>query len=99
MEFKIPYLLAMREKAPKLFNSLSRSGKLDEHLRQKTKQAHEMFDDLTKKAPKLPNGLPKAQPRIEAERLVLETLIEFPDESPDPQDPLGRKPEDSPAIA
>ena len=32
MEFKYPYLLAMREQAPKMFNELRRTGALDDRF-------------------------------------------------------------------
>lgn len=80
MEFKGPYLMAMREQAPKLFRELRKTGQMDAHLQAKSAEAHRMLDELTKDAPKLPNGLPKAPQRIQAEQIVLETLIEFPPE-------------------
>ncbi len=88
MEFKLPYLLAMREQAPKMFNQLRRTGALDAHVAQKSKEAHELFDYLTADAPKLDNGLPENPYRNRAEREVFETLIEFPSEKPEPNDPL-----------
>ena len=81
MEFKAPYLQAMRERAPRMFNHLRRSGALDAHVQKKTAEAHLMFEELTASAPKLPSGLPEQPYRSEAERQVLETLIEFPPES------------------
>ncbi len=82
MEFKLPYLLAMREQAPKMFNRLRRTGAMDAHLQEKSTEAHRMFEELTADAPKLPGGYPKSPYASRAERTVLETLIEFPpDES------------------
>ena len=89
MEFKLPYLLAMREQAPKMFNRLRRTGAMDAHLQAKSEEAHQMFDYLTENAPKLKSGLPELPYRSRAERGVLETLIEFPSESPEASDPLG----------
>lgn len=78
MEFKLPYLLAMRERAPKMFNQLRRSGEMDAHLQMKSEEAHRMFEELTADEPKLPNGLPTSQSAIrEAEEIVLATLINF----------------------
>lgn len=68
MEFKGPYLFAMREQDPKMFMELRRSGKMDEHLQEKTEEAYKMLDDLTA----------KGTPRREAEEIVRATLIEFP---------------------
>ena len=87
--FKYPYLLAMREQAPKMFNQLRRSGGLDAHVDQKSREAHELFDFLTADAPKLKSGLPENPYRSRAESQVFETLIEFPSEKPEPSDPLG----------
>ena len=89
MEFKGPYLLAMREQAPKMFNRLRRTGAMDPHLQEKSKEAHRLFDQLTSNAPKLPGGYPRNPYASRAERQVLETLIEFPSEGPEPSDPLG----------
>lgn len=93
MEFKGPYLQAMREQAPKMFNRLRRTGALDAHLQKKTEEAHRLFDDLTAKAPKLPSGYPREPWARDAERQVLETLIEFPSDNPEPKDPLAKLPE------
>jgi hypothetical protein len=81
MEFKVPYLTTMREQAPGMFNQLQRAGKLEAHVQAKPEEASRMFDDLTRNAPKLPNGLPENPDRREAERTVLETLIEFPSDT------------------
>ncbi len=89
MNFKYPYLLAMREQAPKMFNQLRRTGALDAYVNQKLTEAQELFDYLTKNAPKLPNGLPENPYRSRAENQVFETLIEFQSEKPEPSDPLG----------
>ncbi len=89
MDFKLPYLLAMREQAPKMFNQLRRTGALDAHADQKSKEAHDLIDQLTENAPKLDNGLPEQPYLGRAERAALETLIEFPSEGPEPSDPLG----------
>ncbi len=89
MEFKVPYLLAMREQAPRMFNQLRQTGALDAHVQAKSTEAHALFDQLTANAPKLDNGLPENPYRNRAERQVLETLIEFPSEKPAPQDPLS----------
>ena len=78
MLFKTPYLEAMREQAPRMYNRLIRTGKMDAHLDEKSGEAHRMLEELTKDAPKLPNGLPENPYLIQAEQLVLETLIEFP---------------------
>ncbi len=80
MDFKAPYLLAMREQAPAMFNELIRSGKMEEHLAEKSKEAHMMFADLTNGMAQLPSGYPRdEQAASAAERTVLETLIEFPE--------------------
>lgn len=92
MEFVSAYLGAMRERAPKMFNQLRRSGALDAHVHQKAEEARRLFNELTADAPKLPNGLPKASYRVAAEQQVMETLIEFPSENEEPRDLLGRDP-------
>ena len=89
MNFKHPYLLAMSERAPKMFSQLRKTGALDAYVNQKSKEAQDLFDYLTKDAPKLDNGLPENPYRSRAESQVFETLIEFPSEDPEPSDPLG----------
>ena len=89
MNFKYPYLLAMREQAPKMFNQLRRTGALDAFVNKKSREAKELLDYLTKNAPKEPNGLPEQPYLSRAESQVFETLIEFPSEAPEPSDPLG----------
>jgi hypothetical protein len=88
MEFKGPYLQAMRQQAPQMFNRLRRTGALDKHVQDKTAEAHRMFNDLTANAPKLPSGQPKEPWAREAEEQVLAALIEFPPDGPEPKDPL-----------
>jgi hypothetical protein len=78
VDFDGPYLQAMRDQAPAMFNQLRRSGGMEEHLSQKRQEAKRLFEDLTRDAPKLPNGLPEDPYRGQAERQVLELLIEFP---------------------
>jgi hypothetical protein len=77
MEFKSPYLHAMRERAPKMFNELRRNGLMERHLQEKSEEAHRMFDELTKGAPKLESGYPAQPYAREAEEVVFATLIEF----------------------
>lgn len=84
MEFKGPYLQAMRDQAPKMFNRLRRTGALNAHLKQKSQEAQRLFSDLTKDVPKLPSGYPQDPEAREAEQLVFATLIEFPSEQPTP---------------
>lgn len=78
MEFKKPYLEAMRDQAPQMFNQLRRSGALDAHVAAKAREASLMFNQLIARADKLPSGLP-SDPRVirEAEQQVFATLIEF----------------------
>ena len=56
MEFSLPYQLAMREQAPEMLNRLRRTGALSVHLKQKSAEAHQMYDQLAKDLPKLPGG-------------------------------------------
>ncbi len=90
MNFKYPYLLAMREQAPKMFNQLRRTGALDAYVAAKSKEAHELIDYLTKDAPKIKSGLPEQPYLGRAERAALETLIEFPSEGTRAERPARR---------
>jgi hypothetical protein len=85
MEFKIPYLLAMRDQAPKMFNRLRRTGAMDAHLQAKSVEAHRMYEELAKGKPKLPNGgLRSVSDSHQIEELVFAALIEFPQDQLDP---------------
>ena len=52
MEFKVPYMQAMRQQAPKLFNQLNREGKLTAYVDEKAAEASRLFHELTANAPK-----------------------------------------------
>ncbi len=91
MEFKLPYLIAMREQAPKMFNRLRRTGALSAHLKAKSAEAHRMYEELAKGKPKLPNGLVRSASDLQQiEELVFAALIEFP---PDEMKPGSGPPE------
>ena len=80
MEFKEPYVLAMRDQAPRMLRELSRTGALQAHLNAKSREAHRLFEKLTAHLPKLPNGeVRDTAARQQAERSVLDMLIEFPE--------------------
>lgn len=74
MEFKGPYLMAMRDQAPKMFRELRRTGALDAHVQKKAVEAQRLFEEIAGPNPTLPK-------RREAEDLVRGTLIEFPDDA------------------
>ena len=79
MEFKEAYVLAMRDQAPRMLRELNKTGALQALLNAKAKEAQAMFDELTARLPKLPNGVVRdPAARQEAERQVLAALIEFP---------------------
>ena len=83
VECPYPFYEAMRDQAPKMFNRLRRTGGLSQHLKEKSAEAHRMYDELAKNLPKLPNGLVRgAQNRQEIEEQVFATLIEFPPDNP-----------------
>ena len=56
MEFKEPYVLAMRDQAPKMFNRLRRTGAISAHLQAKSVEAHRMYEELAKGKERLPSG-------------------------------------------
>ncbi len=91
MEFSEPYLLAMRDQAPKMFNQLRRTGAMNAHLKAKSAEARQMYDQLAKDKPKLPNGLVRSASDLQQiEEQVFAALIEFP---PDETSPANRPPE------
>jgi hypothetical protein len=92
VEFKGPYLFAMREQDPKMFMELRRSGKLDAHLQEKSEEAHRLLEELLASKPKNKWGNYSPADEREAEELVRSQLIEFPtpekDQRPEPPDDL-----------
>ena len=80
MQFKVPYLLAMRDQAPKMFRELSRHGRLEQHLQQKSQEAHGLLEQFLQHNPN-----PSLAERREAEERVFAELVNFPPEKSDPQ--------------
>ncbi len=77
MAFKLPYMQAMRECVPKMFQELSKSGELEEFVQLKAMEAHRLFLELTKDAPKGSGGGPAQPWRREAEEQVMALMLEF----------------------
>jgi len=67
MEIKNQYVLAMRERAPKMSNRLRRRGEMEQHLQEKAEEAAAMYEAMTAKAPRWDNGLVEQPHRREAE--------------------------------
>jgi hypothetical protein len=82
MEFKGPYLRAMREQAPKMFVRLSKAGTLDAFAQQKSEEAHQLLENILADAEKEADGRPTMQARQEAEEIVRAQLIAFTDDEP-----------------
>ncbi len=88
MEFSLPYQLAMRDQAPKMFNRLRRTGALAAHVKAKAAEARRLYAQLAEGLERLPSGLVKgAHNRRRIEEQVFATLIEFP---PDETSPANR---------
>lgn len=79
MEFRHAYMSAMQDQNQKLYRRLRDSGELDRFVEMKAREAHRMFQELTKDAPK-ENGYPKQPFAREAEEQVKAALFEFPDD-------------------
>lgn len=88
MEFKSPYLHAMRDRAPKMFRDLVKHGRMEQHLDLKSREAHEMLDGILSR-----KEHPSLADRREAEEIVRQTLIEFPPED-DRDSPIQKEPPD-----
>lgn len=78
MEFKVPYMQAMRQQAPKLFNQLNREGKLTAYVDEKAVEASRLFHELTASAPKEEGGYPKEPEASEAIEQVMAVMLDFP---------------------
>ena len=84
MEFRVAYLQAMRERDPKGFNQLVRSGQMEAFLQAKTTEAYAMLEQLLAGQPRDPNGaVLDLVAQRQAERTVIETLIEEPLPTPE----------------
>ncbi len=79
MEFSLAYELAMREQAPGMFNRLRRNGGLNAHVKAKSADARQMYDELAKGKPKLPNGQVRSASDLQQiEEQVFATFLDFP---------------------
>ena len=91
MEFLGPYLEAMRQQAPKMFNRLRRTGALEAFAKKKAIEASQMYRTLTADAPRDAAGLVKQPQHREAEEIVRALLIEFPPDDETEQESLGEQ--------
>jgi hypothetical protein len=79
MNFKGPYLQAMRQQAPQMFNELARSGQLDDHVQKKSEEAHALLEQSLEPEPKGVDGLPRDPQALRlAEERVLGEMLDFP---------------------
>jgi hypothetical protein len=96
VEFETPYLMAMRQQTPRMFMELRRSGKLDQHLQEKSVEAHSLLRELLANKPRDSHGWPAPADEREAEEIVRAQLLEFPPEGkperPEPPDDLPHVP-------
>ena len=89
MDFKTPYLMAMRERAPKMFMELRRSGRLDDFLQARNQEASQLKRQLLAKYKH-----PSLQEEREAEEQVMSVMLEFPPMQENP--PSLEPPDDLP---
>ena len=103
VEFKLIYVMAMRNQAPRMFRSLVKSGKIDQFLQAKSEEAHELLRQVLGQRPKDAHGEVGEADRRECEEVVRATLVEFPtegkDQTPEPPDDLPRSPNPGPSRA
>lgn len=78
MEFRLPYMQAMRQQAPKMFNRLNREGKLQAFVDEKAAEASRLFHELTANVPKTMGGYPREPEAREAAEQVMAIMLEFP---------------------
>lgn len=80
-QFSQTYSLAMREAMPREWNRLVRSGQIRQHLRQKTREAEALLEDLCRGMPLGPNGRPTDLNAYRcAVEQVLAVMLDFPPE-------------------
>jgi len=70
----------MQDQNLKMYRELQKSGELDRFVEMKANEAHLLYLELTKEAPRLPNGEPTMQAAREAEERVKAMMFEFPAE-------------------
>jgi hypothetical protein len=80
MEFRHPYLVAMQDQNPKMYRALKKAGDLERFLTLKANEAHRLYLEITKDAPKDQTGQPTLQAAREAEEQVKAMMFEFPDD-------------------
>jgi hypothetical protein len=71
----------MLDQNPKMFRKLRESGEFERFLQLKANEAHRLYQELTRDAPRLPNGEPTLQSAREAEEHVRAMMFEFPDDT------------------
>ena len=85
MEFRVPFLQAMQEQNLPMYRRLKASGELERFVQLKANEAHRLFLELTKDAPKEPSGYPSQPFAREAEEQIKAALFEFPNDSLSPR--------------
>ena len=93
MDFKGPYLNAMRDNDPGLFMALRRNGTLDQFVQEKAVEAYNYLDEMLANEPKGPSGLPlDGQASRLAQERVMAQMLDFPqplsEQTPEPPDDL-----------
>ena len=96
MNFMGPYILAMREQAPKMFMELRRSGKLEQFARERALEGNALAEQMLARRPKDAHGQPSMADEREVEEIVLAQMLEFEPEgkaeNPEPPDDLPHVP-------
>jgi hypothetical protein len=80
VEFRYQFFVVMQDQNPKMFRNLRESGELDRFVQMKANEAHRLFLELTKDAPRGPDGQPTMQAAREAEEQIKGMMFEFPAE-------------------
>jgi hypothetical protein len=81
MEFRYPFLVAMQSQNIKMYRALKKAGELERFVALKANDAHRLYLELTRDAPKGPDAQPTMQAAREAEEYVRAMMFEFPDDS------------------
>lgn len=79
MEWKIRYVKAFARADPKAFNLLSRSGRLEQHLKEKGLEVQELLRELLAREPRNSRGQVANPNAVRcAEEVVMSQLLDFP---------------------
>ena len=86
MEFKGQFLQVLRERDPKLFMSLRKSGQLDQYVQEKGLEANRLLRELVAAKGNDPASLREAEEQVKA--IMFDLPVPEQEQNPEPPDDL-----------